>query len=85
MDYIGEHLLPGKIGHLFIILSFVASIIATVSYFLSARSVDPVSAESWKKLGRIAFFIDVASIVGIFLLLYSLIANHRYEYQYVYK
>ncbi|HET9432551.1 MAG TPA: cytochrome c biogenesis protein CcsA, partial [Chitinophagaceae bacterium] len=85
MDYIGEHLLPGKIGHLFIILSFVASIIATVSYFISARSVDPVYAESWKKLGRIAFFIDVVSIVGIFILLYSLIANHRYEYQYVYK
>ncbi|HEU4859209.1 MAG TPA: cytochrome c biogenesis protein CcsA [Chitinophagaceae bacterium] len=85
MDYIGEHLLPGKIGHLFIILSFVASIIATVSYFISARSIDPVNAESWKKLGRIAFFVDVISIVGIFILLYSLIANHRYEYQYVYK
>lgn len=85
MDYIGEHLLPGKIGHLFIILSFVASIIATVSYFLSARSTDPINAESWKKLGRITFFIDVVSILGIFVILYSLIANHRYEYQYVYK
>jgi cytochrome c-type biogenesis protein CcmF len=85
MDYIGEHLLPGKIGHLFIILSFVASIIATVSYFISARSIDPIHAESWKKLGRIAFFIDVVSILGIFIILYSLIANHRYEYQYVYK
>ena len=85
MDYIGEHLLPGKIGHLFIILSFVASIVATISYFISARSIDAVNAESWKKLGRIAFFIDVVSIVGIFILLYSLIANHRYEYQYVYK
>lgn len=85
MDYIGEHLLPGKIGHLFIILSFVASIIATVSYFISARSASPADAESWKKLGRIAFFVDVISIVGIFVLLYSLIANHRYEYQYVYK
>ena len=49
MDYIGEHLLPGKIGHLFIILSFVASIVATVSYFIAARSPDLANAESWKK------------------------------------
>ena len=85
MDYIGEHLLPGKIGHLLIILSFVASIIATVSYFISARAANPIDAANWKKLGRIAFYIDVVSVIGVFFILYSLIANHRYEYQYVYK
>jgi len=85
MDYIGEHLLPGKIGHFLIILSFAASIIATVSYFISARSTDTANSLSWKKLGRAAFFIDVVSIIGVFIILYSLIANHRYEYQYVYK
>ena len=38
MDYIGEHLLPGKIGHLFIILSFIASIIANdLSYLVKTR------------------------------------------------
>src|SRR4030095_3025652 len=85
MDYIGEHLLPGQIGHLLIILSFVASIIAAVSYFISARSANPADADSWKKLGRIAFFIDAISVIGIFVTLFSLIYNHRYEYQYVYK
>ena len=85
MDYIGEHLLPGQIGHLFVILSFVASIVATVSYFISARSTNPVDQASWKKLGRAAFFIDAISVIGIFLILFSLIYYHRYEYQYVYK
>jgi len=85
MDYIGEHLLPGQIGHLFVILSFVASIIASVSYFISARSTNPADQASWKKLGRAAFFIDAISVIGIFLILFSLIYNHRYEYQYVYK
>ncbi len=85
MDYIGEHLLPGRIGHFLIILSFIASVIASVSYFISARSTNPVDELSWKKLGRIAFFLDVISVLGIFIILYSLIANHRYEYQYVYK
>ena len=85
MDYIGEHLLPGQIGHLFVILSFVASIIASVSYFISAKSTNPVDEASWKKIGRAAFFIDAISVIGIFLILFSLIYNHRYEYQYVYK
>ena len=85
MDYIGEHLLPGQIGHLLVILSFVASIIATVAYFISARATNPAEEASWKKLGRAAFFIDVISVLGIFVILFSLIYNHRYEYQYVYK
>ncbi len=85
MDYIGEHLLPGQIGHLFVILSFVASIIASVSYFISARSTNLTDQASWKKIGRAAFFIDAISVLGIFLILFSLIYNHRYEYQYVYK
>jgi len=85
MDYIGEHLLPGQIGHLLIILSFVASIIATVAYFIAARATNPANAESWKKFGRAAFCVDVISIIGIFVILFSLIYHHRYEYQYVYK
>ena len=33
MKFEGEHLLPGQIGHFFILLSFVAAIIATISFF----------------------------------------------------
>jgi cytochrome c-type biogenesis protein CcmF len=85
MDYIGEHLLPGQIGHFLVILSFVASTIATISYFISARTANTIESDRWKTMGRISFFIDVVAILGIFIILYSLIANHRYEYQYVYK
>jgi cytochrome c-type biogenesis protein CcmF len=85
MEYIGEQLLPGKIGHLLIILSFVASLIAAVAYYLSARSSGMEDALRWKKLGRAAFFVDAISLIAVFFILYTLIANHRYEYQYVYK
>ena len=37
MDYIGEHLLPGKLGHFFIVLSIVASAVASFAYFMSSR------------------------------------------------
>ncbi len=85
MDYIGEHLLPGQIGHLFIIISLVASLLATFSYYKSFRSPDPADQQSWKRIGRISFLVDAISVIAVFGLLYSLIANHRYEYQYVYK
>src|SRR5688572_22407766 len=85
MDYIGEHLLPGRIGNLLIIISLVSSLIACFSYYRSFTH--PVIEEQfrWKKLARIAFLVDVASVISIFILLYSLIASHRYEYLYVYK
>jgi len=85
MDYIGEQLLPGKIGHLLIILSLVSSLVATFSYFRSTRSKDAADQLSWKRIGRVAFFLDAISVIGVFLILFYLIANHRYEYQYVYK
>jgi cytochrome c-type biogenesis protein CcmF len=85
MDYIGEHLLPGKIGHLLIIISFVASLLAAFSYYRSFRTVDINEQNNWKRIGRIAFFADAISVIGVFILLYFLIATHRYEYQYVYK
>ena len=85
MDYIGEHLLPGRIGHLLIIVSFVASLVATFAYYKSFRSPEVEDQRDWKKLARLAFLIDAVSVVGVFLILYFLIANHRYEYLYVYK
>jgi cytochrome c-type biogenesis protein CcmF len=70
MDYIGEHLLPGKIGHLLIILSFVASIVATISYFIAARTTSPVDETSWKRVGRVAFFLFCVCVVGVFFIIY---------------
>ena len=62
MDFNGEHLLPGRLGHLFLILSFVSSIGATVCYFLSvqkSRRIDNpanlVAGNQWKKLASQAW------------------------------
>ncbi|MFL5810912.1 MAG: cytochrome c biogenesis protein CcsA [Flavisolibacter sp.] len=37
MEFNGEHLLPGRLGHFFLILSLVSSLGATISYFLSVQ------------------------------------------------
>jgi cytochrome c-type biogenesis protein CcmF len=37
MDYIGEHLVPGKIGHFFILLSLISSLAASFAYFKAVQ------------------------------------------------
>ncbi|MBK7291645.1 MAG: cytochrome c biogenesis protein CcsA [Chitinophagaceae bacterium] len=85
MEYIGEHLLPGQLGHLFIVLSLVASLIATFSYFKSAQSKNDIDAAYWKKLARIAFITEVISVFAIFSILFYIISNHLFEYKYAWQ
>jgi cytochrome c-type biogenesis protein CcmF len=85
MEYIGEHLLPGQLGHFFIILSLVASILATFCYFKSTRAQIESDKKGWKKLARIAFFTEVFSVFAIFGILYYIISHHLFEYKYAWQ
>lgn len=81
MEYVGEHLLIGQIGNVFVILSFVFALIASISYFFAARDND--EAPAWKNLGRIAFRIHGISVFGIVVTLFIMLYNHYFEYEYV--
>jgi cytochrome c-type biogenesis protein CcmF len=85
MDYIGEHLLPGQLGHFFIVLSLVASLIATFSYFKSAQSKNEEDSAYWKKLARFAFLAEIISVIAIFGILFYIISNHLFEYKYAWQ
>ncbi|WP_126973332.1 cytochrome c biogenesis protein CcsA [Gynurincola endophyticus] len=85
MNFVGEHLLPGQIGHFLVILSLVASLVAMIAYFKAATVQNLQEALSWKKLGRIAFAVDAFSITAVFAIIFYLIYNHYFEYYYVYN
>jgi cytochrome c-type biogenesis protein CcmF len=85
MKYIGENLIPGQLGHLFIILSMISAGISTLSYFFASREQESATSIDWRKLGRISFFIQAVSIVAIFSLLFFIIQNHLFEYHYAWK
>ncbi len=85
MNFIGEHLLPGQTGHFFIILSFIASLLATVSYFIASGKKDAVEAQMWHRYARGFFFTQVAGIVTVFAIVFYICSNHLYEYMYAYK
>ena len=82
IKFIGEHLLPGQLGNFFVILSFVFSILATVSFFSAAKN--PLE-NSWLKLARLSFRIHSFSVIGIIVTLFIMIMNHYFEYQYVWQ
>ncbi|MEN9571929.1 MAG: hypothetical protein RL172_3160 [Bacteroidota bacterium] len=85
MQFEGEHLWIGKMGHFFVLLAFVSSLLSLVSYFIAARQAEPADRLSWTKLGRIAFLIQVASVLTIFACIFYICANHYIEYLFAYK
>jgi len=85
MDYIGEQLLPGQLGHFFVVLSMVASLVACFSYFKSTRAVNTDEANQWRKLARYSFLTEVISVAAIFGILFYIIYNHLFEYHYAWK
>ena len=85
MDYTGEHLLPGLLGHFFITLSLVASLVATFAYFKAVQSKTGTTTDSWKNLARGAFITEVFSVFAIFCILFYIISNHYFEYKYAWQ
>jgi cytochrome c-type biogenesis protein CcmF len=85
MDYPGEHLLPGQLGHFFIVLSLTASLVATFAYFKATLSKNEIDKGYWKKLARYAFITETVSVAAIFSALFYIISNHLFEYKYAWQ
>lgn len=83
MEYIGEHLFWGKLGHSFVILAFVASILSAISYFFASK--EESIEKGWKTIARTAFGVHTFSVLGIIAVMFYLIFNHYFEYLYVWE
>ncbi len=86
-QFIGEHLWPGQLGHFFAITAFVGALFSMFSYIRAARTerTDVNNSNSWLLMGRNGFVVHAAAIIGIFLSLYYVIANHLFEYNYAWQ
>jgi cytochrome c-type biogenesis protein CcmF len=85
MEFVGEHLLPGQIGHFFTILSLVASLVATVAFFKATNTHEISTKQSWIKIARISFLLETISVLAIFIALYYIISTHLFEYKYAWQ
>ncbi len=85
MKFEGEHLLPGQIGHFFVVLAFVASILSTIAYFTASRATDINQKKSWLRFARTAFFTQVGATAIVFATIFYICSHHYFEYMYAYK
>lgn len=84
IKYIGEHLAFGQIGQLLIFLALTTGILAAVAFTkgtLERNNLD--QQKNWKIMGRGAFFVHAFSIFSIIGLIFYLMINRHYEYEYV--
>ena len=84
IHYIGEHILTGTLGKIFVWISFISAAIATVLYFINSRQEENENGKL-KMIARSMFFLHASTLIGVALVLYYLIFNHYFEYSYVWE
>jgi cytochrome c-type biogenesis protein CcmF len=85
MEFVGEHLRLGDLGHFFVLLSFTAALLSTISYYKASKATDGFEKKQWLTAGRLAFFTEGFCLLTIFGIMVYICANHYFEYMYAYK
>lgn len=81
----GEHLLPGQLGHFFVVLALISSLVSLISFFIASRAQNAEEKMTWLKYAQSIFYINSTSILVVFSIIFYICFNHYYEYMYAYK
>jgi cytochrome c-type biogenesis protein CcmF len=84
IEYVGEMVLPGRIGHIMVLISVFTALFAAFYYWLSERR-DGIEKQRLAKAANWIYIIHTIAIVAIGAILYYLIFQHRFEYNYVWR
>jgi len=82
IQYVGEHLIPGHLGHFSIIAGFLTALLSAWFYFRSAQLVGN-DKELYRRAGRLSFYAHSFFIVLSSFMLMFILLNRYYEYRYV--
>lgn len=74
------HYFEGQLGHIFVIIAFVTSMLSAYAYF-KGRNQDA----AWTSFGTKVFYAHAIAVLGIIGTLFYLITNHYFEYHYVFS
>lgn len=85
MNYIGEHLVPGQLGHFFAVLALCASVVATISFYFGGKEKDILQQKRWLNIARGAFLLETVSVVSVIGCIYYILSNHLFEYKYAWE
>ncbi|MBL7962597.1 MAG: cytochrome c biogenesis protein CcsA [Flavobacteriales bacterium] len=81
MTYLGEHTWASTLGHFLTSLSFAGALLATAAFALGTARPDA----GWTRLGRLGFRAHATAVLGIVVLLFIMLFNHWFEFDYVWK
>jgi cytochrome c-type biogenesis protein CcmF len=79
------HYFIGDLGHLFVITSFVAALASAFFYYKAASVTSLDGKKFWLQNGSFSFYVHAIAVLGICVTLFSIIANHYFEYHYAYS
>jgi cytochrome c-type biogenesis protein CcmF len=86
IEYIGEQLWYGKLGHLAIILQFVAVLVSAIFFFSQgSHRLSNIEKVSFLRMGKAAFILHVVATFSIIALIFYLMYMQAYEYYYVWQ
>ncbi len=84
IQYVGENLIPGKLGEIFIFLSIIAGLLSLLYYVKSTKSGETINISA-RNRGRIFYYIQTSLVLLTGVILFSLILGHNFEYTYIFK
>ncbi|HEX5171368.1 MAG TPA: cytochrome c biogenesis protein CcsA [Cyclobacteriaceae bacterium] len=79
------HYFVGDLGHFFVILAFITSLVSFFAYLKTSLSSELSKKKQWNINGRVAFYVHTVAVIGIAIALFVIIANHYFEYHYAYN
>jgi cytochrome c-type biogenesis protein CcmF len=81
-----EHTFLSSFGYALVFLAFVTALLSSVAYFISVKNEEtPIVEASWKKLGRISFLVHAFAMLSVVGLVFWMLINHYYEFNYIWK
>ncbi|OJW18516.1 cytochrome c biogenesis protein CcsA [Mucilaginibacter sp. 44-25] len=83
--YQGEHLFPGSLGQFFIVLAFGSALFSFICYYFATTETAANSDNSWLRMGRIGYWLNTVSIIGMGVCLFYILYNHYFEYHYAWS
>ncbi len=82
IQYVGEHLWPGYIGHLLALMSFSSGLLAAIAYFFATNRETLPDGASWRRIGRLSFLTHGAATIGLMTTVFYIMISRLYEYNY---
>lgn len=79
------HYFIGNLGHFFVITAFVTAIVTFFCYYKATSSQDIQVKSQWLLNGKLGFYVHAIAVMGIVVTLFTIIANHYFEYHYAYS